>query len=133
MRFPRRHLAAVLVALSCAVSSCRDDPPEREMQQAQSAIEAARAAGAEQLAREEYAAAQESLKRARTAVDQRDYRLALNNALDSREHAQTATKQTNDIRTKGKAESDRAIREASNALADARVQIKAGAAAHPPA
>src|SRR4030088_2953978 len=82
-----------LIAVSILSTACRGDPPEKEMQQAQGAIDAARAAGADQYAREEFTAAEEALKHAREAVDQRDYRAALNAALDARERAQTAAKE----------------------------------------
>ncbi len=81
---------AVVVA-ALALASC-GSPPDREMQQAEGAIEAARAAGADQYARDEFAAAQDLLKRAGEAIAQRDYRLALNYALDSREQAQNAAR-----------------------------------------
>jgi len=57
------------------------------MDQAQGALDAARAAGAERYATAEYQAAATALKNAQDAVAQRDYRLALNHALDSRERA----------------------------------------------
>jgi hypothetical protein len=63
------------------------------MDQAQGALDAARAAGGERYAATEYQAAANALKSAHDAVAQRDYRLALNHALDSRERAQAAAKQ----------------------------------------
>ena len=98
--------AAVVAALTLA--SC-GSPPDREMQQAQGAIEAARAAGADQYARDEFAAAQDPLKRAGEAVAQRDYRLALNHALDSRERAQNAAKLAADGKAIARGEADRAL------------------------
>src|SRR6185436_8216588 len=91
MALGRRHLAlsSFLVA-SLLTVACGDNPPQIEMQQAQSAIDAARTAGADEYAHDELAAAEGALVRARTAVEERDYRLALNNSLDSRERAQTA-------------------------------------------
>jgi hypothetical protein len=68
-------------------------PPSREMDQAQGAIDAARAAGADRYAAEQYGAAVKALENAHTAVAQRDYRLALNHALDSRDRAQSAAKE----------------------------------------
>ncbi len=68
-------------------------PPSREMDQAQGAIDAARAAGADRYATEQYAAAVKALASAHEAVAQRDYRLALNHALESRDRAQTAAKE----------------------------------------
>ena len=82
---------AVLLLLPLAVVAC-GEPPEREYHQAQGAIEAARAAGADVYAPEELAAAEQALKRYDAAVAQRDYRQALNHALDSRERASAAAK-----------------------------------------
>ena len=62
------------------------------MDQAQGAIDAARAAGAEQFAKEEFAAAVDSLRRSEEAVTQGDYRLALSLAIDGRGRAQNAAK-----------------------------------------
>src|SRR5205807_5231258 len=87
----RRWLLSVAIAAAIGNAAC-GDPPDKEMQQAQGAIDAARAAGADQYAHADFVAAQEALKRAQDAVDQRDYRLALNHALDSRERAQNAVK-----------------------------------------
>ena len=100
------------------------------MQQAQGAIDAARAAGADQYAHDEYVAAQESLKRARDAVANRDYRLALDHALDSRERAQNAAKQTADNKAIARADADRALVNAAAALTEARNRLKAAAASH---
>src|SRR5207302_905741 len=59
-------LIAALFAAACG------DPPDKEMDQAQGAIEAARAAGADRYATTEYAAANDALTRARLAVTGRD-------------------------------------------------------------
>jgi hypothetical protein len=101
------------------VSAC-GDPPEKEMQQAQGAIDAARAAGADRYAPEELGAAQEALTHAREAVDQRDYRLALNHALDSRERALNAAKAAADNKAATRLEADRALNDAATALRDAQ-------------
>ena len=61
------------------------EPPNKELHQAQGAIDAARAAGAAVYAPEELKGAVDALTHAQEAVGQRDYRLALNHALDSRE------------------------------------------------
>ncbi|PYQ81492.1 MAG: hypothetical protein DMG01_03845 [Acidobacteria bacterium] len=74
-----RLLSAVIVAAVTA-AAC-GDPPDKEIQQAQGAIDAAKAAGADLYARDELAAAEKAVKDANTAVNDRDYRLALNNAL----------------------------------------------------
>ena len=62
------------------------------MNQAQGAIDAARAAGAERFATAEFAAATDALKRSEDAVAAGDYRQALSHAIDSRERAQNAAK-----------------------------------------
>ena len=125
----RRFALFVLVVASLAAGAC-GDPPEKEMQQAQAAIDAARVAGADHYAREEFTAAQEALKRAREAVDQRDYRQALNQALDSRERAQSAVTLTADHKAAARTVAGRALADASVALNDARVKLRAAEAAH---
>ena len=119
----RRWLLSVAAAAAIGHAACTD-PPDKEMQQAQGAIDAARAAGADQYAREEFTAAEDALKRARDAVDQRDYRQALNDALDARERAQTAAKDTVNKKATARADADKAIAEAAAALADAHAKIK---------
>ena len=79
-------LFPAVVAMACA------NPPLKEMNQAQAALEAAEAKGAARHAGDEYSAAVEALQRSRDAVTRRDYRLALNDALDSRERAQNAAR-----------------------------------------
>ncbi len=102
------------------------------MQQAQGAIDAARAAGADQYAQEEFAAAQTALKKAQDAVADRDYRLALNHALDSREQAQNAAKDAADHKAAARTDADRAVNEALAALNDAHTKLKAAETAHVP-
>jgi hypothetical protein len=104
-------------------------PPDKEMQQAQGAIDAARAAGADKYAVEEFTAAQDALKRANDAVAQRDYRLALSSALDSRERAQNAAKMAADGAAAARVQADRAVSAATEALTAARASLKSGEAA----
>ena len=65
---------------------------------------------------------------AKEAVDQRDYRLALNHALDSRERAQNAAKMAADGKAAARTEADRAINAAQAAInaaqAPARRRLK---------
>lgn len=86
-------LAVSLIALGCG------EPPQREIDQAQAAIEVAVSAGAERFATEALVSARTALMQARDAVNQRDYKLALSHALDSREKAQTATRAAGEART----------------------------------
>lgn len=116
-----------------ATASCSGDPPDKEMQQAQSAIDAARAAGAERYAVSELGAAQEALAHAREAVGQRDYRLALSFALDSREQAQNTAKEATERRSAARDEATRALSAAQSALTGARNRLKAAEAAKLPA
>src|SRR6266542_3392423 len=107
---PRMRGSALLLLTSiCLVLSCGDDPPNKEIDQAQSALDAARAAGAGDYAHDEYAAAEKALSNAREAVVQRDYRLALTNALDSRERANTAAKEAADQKPVVRSETERLL------------------------
>ena len=87
------------------------EPPHKEMNQAQGAIDAARAAGAEAYAAQELAAASDALKRSEEAVTQNDYRLALSLAIDSRERAQTAAKVAVENRAKARGNAERIVAE----------------------
>jgi hypothetical protein len=116
--------AALLASLAVA-SACSGNPPDKEIKQAEAAIAAARGAGANQYAKAEFAAAQDALKRATDAVADRDYRLALNHALDARERAEAAAKQAADGKVIARADADRALRDLTAALADARARLKA--------
>ena len=110
-------LAIVLLTISCA------DPPHKEMDQAQGAIDAARAAGAEQYAAAEFTAATQALKQSNEAVTARDYRLALNYALESREQAQNAARTAADTRAKLRGDVERSIAEAKSLIAQARARM----------
>lgn len=100
------------------------------MEQARGAIAAARAAGADEYAHEEIAAAEQALRGAHDAVEQRDYRLALNNALESRERAQNAAKEAADQKAASRVAAERAMTEVAGALVQARARLKAADAAH---
>ena len=95
LRVVRRLALVILTILS---ASCAE-PPNKEMNQAQGAIDAARAAGADRFAAAEFTAATEALKRSEAAVAAGDYRQALSHAIDSRERAQNAAKMAVDGRT----------------------------------
>lgn len=107
------------------VSGCGGEPPEKEMQQAQGAIDAARAAGAPEYARDEYEAAVKALDRARQAATDRDYRQALNDALDARERAQTSAGQAADNMATARVDADRAVAAAAASLAAAEKRLAA--------
>jgi hypothetical protein len=125
----RRRLLMSLVLLAALAPACAD-PPDKEIQQARAAIDAAKAAGADEYAAADFTAAQEALKEANDAVEQRDYRLALNHALDARERAQNATKDATERKAAARIDSDREVAAVSAALGEARSKLKAAEAAH---
>jgi hypothetical protein len=102
------------------------------MDQAQGAIDAARAAGADRYATEEYDAAVTALKQAQEAVDQRDYRLALNHALDSRERAQNAANEAAMQQATLRSDAERKLVEVTAMLAQANQRLKTVEAARVP-
>jgi uncharacterized protein DUF4398 len=95
------------------------------MDQAQGAIDAAKAAGAEKYATTEYAAAQKALGEANEAVDQRDYRLALSHALESREQAQNAARTAADTRARLRGDTERALAEVTSLIVQTRNRLSA--------
>jgi Domain of unknown function (DUF4398) len=111
-------VAAVLVFAACS------DPPTREINQAQGAIDTARAAGADRYAPEPFNAAVTALQRAQDAVNQRDYRLALNHALDARERAREAARAGTDQKARVHAETAQAVENAASALRTAQSRLK---------
>jgi hypothetical protein len=118
-------LAAALAAFTpLTFVACGGDPPDKEIQQAHGAIDAAKAVGADQYASEEFAAAQAALKNATDAVEQRDYRLALNHALDARDRAKTAARQAADRKAAARVDADRALAASARALTEARAHLK---------
>ena len=123
MSFVRR-LRLPLVLTAVLLTSACGDPPDKELQQARSAIESARGAGAEVYARDEFSAAETALKSATEAVDQRDYRLALNRALDARERAQNAEQEAGSRKAAARTEASRAVAAAGRALDEARALLK---------
>jgi hypothetical protein len=124
MPLRRASLLFVAIVLAAAALGCGGDPPDKEMQQAQGAIDAARAAGAEQYAHDEFTAAEDALKHANDAVNDRDYRQALNYALDSRERAQNAAAMAADGKVAARADADRAINAATGAVNELAQKLK---------
>jgi len=121
-----RRLALIIAILS---ASCAE-PPHKEMNQAQGAIDAARAAGADRFATAEYTAATDALKRSEEAVAAGDYRQALSHAIDSRDRAQNAAKMAVDGRADARGHAERAIAEVATLLSRAQAQLKAADNAH---
>ena len=126
----RRRLAVLLSAfLMCAACS---EPPQKEIDHAQGAIDAARAAGAEQYATEAFTAATSALQQAHDAVNQRDYKLALSRALDASERAQEAARNAADGKAAARSRSEAAVMGTTTALNQLQARIKAAEAARVP-
>lgn len=85
-----RALPAIVLSL-CFLAAC-STPPQKEVDLAQGALDAARAAGAERYAPTEMTAATNTLQQAREAIAQRDFRLALTRALDAHDRALEAAR-----------------------------------------
>jgi hypothetical protein len=119
LRVPR---ATAIVAALFWTAACAE-PPTRELNQAQGAIDAARAAGAAEFAATELTAAEDSLKRAHDAVGQRDYRQALSLAIDSKERARDAARQSAARMAQLKSDADLIVQTASVAIAQARARL----------
>lgn len=127
----RRSLRTGALIAALVVAAC-GQPPHKEMDQAQGAIDAARAAGADRYATTEYSAASTALKNANDAVTARDYRLALNYALESREHAQNAAREAADTKARVRVEVERAMTDIAALLARANTRMAAAERARVP-
>jgi predicted S18 family serine protease len=125
-----RSFAPSLAALvlGAALSTGCAEPPTREIGQAQGALDAARAAGAEAYARTEFQAADAALKKAHEAVAERDYRQALSYALDAREQARTAAREAAAARGRAATEVALAIQTAAADIDAARKRLAGPAA-----
>jgi hypothetical protein len=119
-------LAGALLVAACA------SPPNKEIGQAQGAIDSARAAGADKYAPDEYTAATNAFKQAGDAVEQRDYRLALNHAIESREHAQNAAREAAESRERIRGTVERSMAEVAALLAQANTRMAAAEQARVP-
>jgi hypothetical protein len=122
----RLRLVAVTMAALLAIAC--SEPPHKEMHQAQGAIEAARAAGAEIYAPEEFREAEQMLQESEESVAQRDYRLALRYALDARERAYEAARATANGKAEARAEAERALAAADAVVAAAAQRLTAAQA-----
>jgi hypothetical protein len=101
----RRAAAALCVLLIFTACS---EPPHKEIERAQGAIDAARAAGAEQYAAEPFTAATTAMRETHDAVEQRDYRLALSRAIDANDRALEAARQAADGKARARSEAEAA-------------------------
>jgi hypothetical protein len=122
----------VIAILLLVITGC-SEPPQREIDQAQSALDAARAAGAERYASGEFVAASGSLNKAKAAVDQDDYRQALNYALDSRQRANEAARLAADARARAQRDAEAAYGEAATLANRLAAALRTATAARVPA
>lgn len=106
----RRFLIGLLLLVAAGCS----EPPQKEIDQAQSAIDVARADGADKYAAEEYSGATSTLQKARDAVEQRDYRQALSYALDARQRALEASHLVPEARTRAKTAAEAALKDTAD-------------------
>jgi hypothetical protein len=120
---PRASLVLVVSVVAMLAAGC-SEPPSKEMHQAQGAIDAAKAAGAEQYASDELQSAVDALAQYEAAVAASDYRLALAHALDSRERAQSAAKAAVDARARARGDAERELAEAIAIVERARTRLK---------
>jgi hypothetical protein len=128
-----RRLSVMLCTAVCTIvlSGC-SEPPQGEINRAQVAIDAARAAGAERYAPEALAAATSALQQSHESVEQRDYRLALSRAVDAYDRAQDAARLAADGKVKARADAETAINAVNVALQQLEMRLKAAEAAHVP-
>ena len=125
-----RRLPVFLLPLLVLFAGC-SAPPQKEIDQARSALDAARNAGAPLYASAEYGAAAASLDKANAAVAQRDYRQALNYALDSRQRAVEAERQAAEGRTRAKAQTEALYGEVASMTNRLQTALRAAESAAP--
>jgi uncharacterized protein DUF4398 len=126
----RRLLIAGLLMLGVAACS---GPPQKEIDQAQTALDLARTSGADKYATSEYTEAASSLKKAHDSVDQRDYRQALNYAIDSRQRSQEAIRLAAEGKTRAQQGADALLTDIAGRAAEFQRRLKAAEDARVPA
>jgi hypothetical protein len=132
-RFRTTRAAAHALICAIAFSVACSEPPQKEIDRAQGAIDAARAAGADQYATEAYNAATSALQQAHEAVQQRDYRLALSRALDANERALEAAKEGANGKVRARTEAEGLLTMTATSIQQLQTKLKAAEAARVPA
>jgi hypothetical protein len=115
----RFALAAVLLAFAAGCS----EPPAKEHDQAEAAVAAARAANAATYAPDDLQAAEADLQKYDEAVAQRDYRQALNLAIEARDRAYEAAKAATAARDAAQAQATRLAGEVESLLKTAGARL----------
>ena len=124
--------SSCMVVVGTLLASACVEPPTKEIDQAKVALNAARDAGAERYAADEYTSAVMALEDSHEAAAAGDYRLALNHALDSRAHAQNAAREAPETKAQIHVEVDGSIREIMELLAQATNRMAAAERARVP-
>ena len=132
-RLRMSHSGAHALICAIAFSVACSEPPQKEIDRAQGAIDAARAAGADQYATDAFNAATSALQQAHEAVQQRDYRLALSRALDANERALEAAKESANGKVRARAEVEGLLTMTATSIQQLQTKLKAGEAARLPA
>jgi chromosome segregation ATPase len=124
-RSPRATAAVCLWALLfvASLTAACASPPNREIADAEQALKAAKAAGAERYSTDSYKAAAEAYRLANEAVLNGDYRLALNRALESREHAQSASRSAAEGQARARDQAQRTMADISAQLTRVTAQL----------
>lgn len=126
-RSPRATAASGVTALLLVLSltaACAS-PPNREIADAEQALKTAKAAGAERYSETTYKAAADAYRQANEAVLAGDYRLALNRALESREHSLDAARSAAEGQALARDEALRMRAEISTQLLSVTAQLDA--------
>ena len=119
---------AVAICTLLLLSAC-SEPPQKEIDRAQGAIDGARAAGADQFAPEPFNAALAAMQQTHDAVQQRDYRLALSRAIDANERALEAARQAANGKARAQTNAEAEITLAATALRQLDERVKAAESA----
>jgi predicted S18 family serine protease len=128
----RRWNTRICLLFALLLAGC-SEPPQKEIDQAQAAIDAATTAGADRYAADEFTAATTSLQKAHDSVDQRDYRSALSYAIDARQRAAEATKQAATGKALAKRTADQLVTDCSARISQLDTDIKVAQGARIPA
>jgi hypothetical protein len=121
-----------VVVVALALCGC-SEPPQKEIDQAQVAIDGAKSSGAEAYAADEYNAAVTALQKAHDAVSQRDYREALNFAIDARQRASEAARQTETVKAHSRTAAEKLVTDCSARVSqlDTGIRVAEGARVSP--
>ena len=126
-----RRLVLLLIALGVA-GAC-SEPPTKEHQQAEAAVAAARAADAATYAPDDLQAAEADLQKYDEAVAQRDYRQALNLAIEARDRAYEAAKQAGTSKTAAETQARKLAEEVDTLTKTATARLEGTSSPRPTA